>query len=144
MADHRLDDLIHTLAHALAQARAHGTREHLQRMQARLGSGQTLAVSTYVQGQWQTQDVPLAELVVPHGLLSSRLEVRIDCCVEEADAGSDTPWGLLLCPCDAPGEHLLTIRLEGADPLRGELLLDGQRLRRFSIAADPTGLIEET
>lgn len=144
MADHALDDLIHTLAHALLQARRYGRREHLQRVQARLGSGQTLAVSTYVDGQWQTQDVPLAELVVPHGLLSSRLEVRIDCCVEEPDEGSDAPWGLMLCPCEAPGEHLLTIRLEGADPLRGELLLDGQRLRRFSIGGDPPGTAEET
>ena len=138
MADHRLDDLIHTLAHALARARAAGTREHLQRIQARLGSGQTLAVSTYADGQWQTQDVPLAELVVPHGLLSSRLEVRIDCCVEEADEDSASPWGLALCPCDAPGEHLLTVRLEGSHPLQGELLLDGQRLRRFTVGTDPS------
>lgn len=144
MADHRLDDLIHTLAHALAQARAHGTSEYLQRVQARLGSGQTLTVSRYLQGQWQTEEVPLAELVVPQALLSSRLEVQIDCCVEEADAGDENPWGLLLCPCDAPGEHLLTIRLEGASPLRGELLLDGQRLRRFSVDADPSDPREES
>jgi len=144
MADHRLDDLIHTLAQALLQARASGTREHLQRVQARLGSGQTLAVSTYVDGRWQTGDVPLAELVVPHALLSSRLEVRIDCCVEEADEGSDSPWGVLLCPCEAPGEHLLTVRLEGANPLQGELLLDGQRLRRFTVGTDPLAVTGET
>lgn len=133
MADHRLDDLIHTLARALAHSRQQCARTHLQRVQARLGTGQTLAVSTLVDGHWQPHDVPLAELVLPRGLLSSRLEVQIDCCVEELDDGDAPLLGLAVCPCEPPGEHLLTIRLEGGTPLRGELLLDGQRLRRFSV-----------
>lgn len=143
MADHRLDDLIHTLAQALMQARASGTREHLRRVQARLGRGQSLAVSRYVDGRWQAEDVPLSELVVPHALLSSRLEVRIDCCVEEADEDGASSGGLLLCPCEAPGEHLLTLRLEGAHPLQGELLLDGQHLRRFTVDTDPSAATGE-
>lgn len=134
MADHRLDDLIQTLAHALAHSRQQCAREHLRRVQARLGSGETLAVSTLENGQWQRHDVPLAELMLPQGLLSSRLEVRIDCCVEELDSTDGRLPRLAVVPCEAPGEHCLTLCLQGGTPMRGELLLDGQRLRSFNVS----------
>lgn len=133
MADHRLDDLIHTLAAALAYGRAQGAHAHLARLQARLGSGQTLAVSTLVDGHWKTQPVPLAELVMSRGVLATCLEVQIDCCLEELDARDGALPALALRPCAAPADHLLTICLRGGTPIRGELLLDGQLLRTFSV-----------
>lgn len=140
MADHRLDDLIHVLASALAHGRAQGARAHLARLQARLGGGQTLAVSTLVDGQWQSHPVPLAELVVPRGVQATCLEVQIDCCLEELD-GSDAALPLLaLCPCAAPADHLLTVCLRGGTPIHGELLLDGQLLRTFRV--DPHAIAE--
>ncbi|MGH8038579.1 MAG: hypothetical protein ACREPC_16100 [Stenotrophomonas sp.] len=140
MADHRLDDLIHVLASALAHGRAQGARAHLARLQARLGSGQTLAVSTLVDGQWQSQPVPLADLVLPRGVLATCLEVQIDCCLEELDGGHGALPLLALCPCTAPAEHLLTISLRGGTPIHVELLLDGQLLRTLSV--DPHATAE--
>jgi hypothetical protein len=133
MADHRLDDLIHTLASALVHGRTQGARAHLARLQARLGSGQTLAVSTLVDGCWQSHPVPLAELVIPRGVLATCLEVQIDCRLEELDGPDGAPPALALCPCTEPADHLLTICLRGGTPVHGELLLDGQLLRHFSV-----------
>jgi hypothetical protein len=140
MADHRLDDLIHTLASALAHGRTQSARAHLVRLQARLGSGQTLAVSTLVDGCWQTHPVALAELVIPRGVLATCLEVQIDCCLEELDGSDDARPTLALCPGAEPADHLLTICLRGGTPIHGDLLLDGQLLRHFSV--DPHAIAE--
>ena len=138
MPDHRLDDLIDTLAQALAQTRHRCAHAHLQRLQARLGTGQTLPVSSFVDGRWVQHAVPLAELIVPRGILATTLHVQIDCDVEEVVQGGDAPALIALRPCSGPGEHLLTICLCGGTPLRGELLLDGQTLRLFSLDPPPT------
>lgn len=140
MADHRLDDLIHTLARALALTRHRCAHTHLQRLQARLGSGQTLAVSSLVDGRWLQQDVPLAELIVPRGILATTLEVQIDCALDEVAGVDGQPPLIALRPCMEAAEHRLTICLHGGTPLCGELLLDGQILRRFSL--DPSSPAE--
>ncbi len=140
MADHRLDDLIHTLARALAQARRGCANAHLQRLQARFGAGQMLAVRSLVDGQWRQHEVPLAELIVPRGILATTLEVQIDCEVEEVACADGLVAAIALYPCTGEAEHRLTICLHGGTPLRGELLLDGQVLRRFSL--DPPSTAE--
>ncbi|MCS4235879.1 hypothetical protein [Stenotrophomonas sp. BIGb0135] len=140
MADHPLDDLIHTLARALADSRHRCAHAHLQRLQARLGAGQTLVVRSLVDGQWLQHDVPLAELIVPRGILATTLEVQLDCEVEEVAGADGLPARIALHPCTGEAEHRLTICLHGGTPLHGELLLDGQSLRRFSL--DPPSTAE--
>jgi hypothetical protein len=132
MAEHRLDDLINTLAQALFRTRHRCAHRHLQRLQVRLG-GQTLDVSRLVDGEWWREAVPLAELVTPLGILATTLEVQIDCELEELDAEEGQPASIALYPCSERAEHCLTIRLRGGSPLNGEVLLDGQVLRHFSV-----------
>ncbi|KAA3601964.1 hypothetical protein JY452_08105 [Stenotrophomonas maltophilia] len=133
-ADPHLDDLIATLARALARTRQSCAQAHLQRLQARLYRGQALCVQHWQDGRWQAMDVPLHELVAPGRILASTLEVQIDCDVEEAEPDQDgQPPALALLPTHRDAPHRLTIVLYGGNPLRGELLLDGQLLRPLLI-----------
>ncbi|WMJ71053.1 hypothetical protein [Stenotrophomonas sp. 24(2023)] len=132
--DPHLDDLIATLARALVCTRQSCAQAHLQRLQARLYRGQALCVQHWQDGHWQPLQVPLHELVTPAGIVASTLEVQIDCDVEESDADAHgQPPALALLPTHHQAPHRLTIVLHGGNPLRGELLLDGQLLRPLRI-----------
>ncbi|WP_313217371.1 hypothetical protein [Stenotrophomonas sp.] len=138
MADHRLDDLIETLAHALARTRGRCAREHLHRLQQRWGA-RGLDVATLVDGHWEQRTLPLADLVKPRGIMAMALEVQIDCRIEELRGTRSQPPGLALCPCSDRADHRLTICLQGGNPMHGQLLLDGQPLRTFSVPLDTGG-----